>query len=607
MVPICEQLSDTYTPLDLTDELKIVGIIENLVKQGEAAVKAYKLVGERNEDWYHGKQITQLIDVPLDDSRYTAPPLKNDLPQNLLRNLINTWKARILTDRPHVKVWPAFPTPVAEQSAQVANDVLKNLWKDQSADRVLDDVVRMAGLHGVAGLKICYSPDADRVEWHKLTIWDFYVDPRAESFTEAAWVVFRVHLDPFQAKDIFMANGIQEDPPVTKESVNNSEEREGTELFEVWHKPCSHIPEGLYCKKIGNHVFDVRPYPYLFRDLEDLENGRPTAVLPLVFMKVDYRRGTPYADTWLSDVIGSQRTLNETDAALAEIRRKTAGVQLIVPDEDTAKKIRASKSQIIIGQLGTIGYAPSPQAAPILFADRDYSIKSAFDRAGLNEQLVGAENFKAGTSAKYVEAIAKQDAMKHRGTMQSLEEMEIAAARLSLQLVQMYYLETRIMRIANDGGGFSVKSFKGADVQGITLDVEAEAGLQLYHANDAASAETDAQAGWIQPQQAIEARDTGSVEPWNASITRTMVQLQAKATLQGATPQVDPSIDAGVAAAELQHLIAELEQQGIPGPQLQALTQLAQLYAQAAAPPPQQPPGPPPGAPQLTNQPQMGG
>lgn len=558
---------------------EVIDLMKELQKSGEECLKPFLLLAERNEMFVAGDQFQDInpTSFVIEDAWKTHLP---KITQNHLRNLVNTYKSRITKDRPSVTAWPSTATPEAKESATISAKLIEYIEKELQIDQALDDVVRLAAMHGIAGFKIIYNPTTDQVEWHKISLFDVIIDPTAESFETAKWCIFRSYIDKYEAKEEFSQAGIEEDPPVGMYKVNQSEEREGVEILELWHKPCARIPSGLFAKTVGNNVLDSRDYPYIFPALEDTNSRKTETPLPLVYFKIDYKRGYPYADTWLNDAISEQRQINETESTLLRLRRETGNVKVILPNSSVMQQYNTN-SQVLINPEGTgnIGYLAPPVINSLLFADRDYHFRRLYDIAGLNEQLVGVENLKAGTSGKQIAYLSELDSMKHKGTTQSLESMLVRAWKLTLQLIQNFYIDERIMRIASDDG-FATVAFRGADIQGVTVDIAPRAGLERFAATKAAQVEADLGQGLVAPQDALERRSTGQPETISQAMVRRMMALEVRHLLQGGQPFIDETIDPAIAADEIEALADLLGSQGVPLAQLDVINQFAALYRQ---------------------------
>jgi hypothetical protein len=568
--------------LNTKDRESVLEYTKELKEAGETCAKPFKLVAERNENFVSGMQYADINPTSFSIEDAWRPHLPRTT-QNHLRNLVNTYKSRITKDRPSVTAWPTSSDPVSVASAQVSAKLIEYLEKEMQIDLLLDNVVRLGTMHGSAGFKIVYNPSSDEIEWQAVSVFDFLIDPTAESFEDADWCIFTSWIDPYDAKEMMAEAGVDEDPPVGTYQVNDSEPREGVEVLEVWHKPTSRVPKGYFCKVIGSHAIDLQDYPYVFPNLESPTNGTTEALLPLVYFKVDYRRGYPYADTWLSDAIPEQRQINEVEATLLRLRRETGNIKLVVPNNAVVQQI-GTNSQIIVSPEGSnsVGYVNPPVINSLLFQDREYHFKKLYDIAGLNEQLVGVENVKSGTSAKQIAYLSELDGMKHKGTSQSIESMLIRGWRLALGLIQHYYINERVMRIATDGG-FDTVAFLGADIQGITVDLAPRAGLERQAAYRVAAAEEDAASGLIPPEAVLERRITASNVSAAETTARRLAEADVQVILSGGQPAFDASRDPVVAATEMDRLAALLAMANVAPEILQIIAQYAQAYRETAA------------------------
>jgi len=568
--------------IDSSNKLGVYDLVQELVKDGEEELGPNLLIAQRNERWVSGDQWQ---DVGPQGNMVDA--WQEYLPrvsQNYLRGIVNTFKARVTSARPSVTAFAATATPEAKRAADISSKLIDYMEKEMQIDNMIDEVVKLGTMHGTAGFKIVYNPKADSVEWYKLSITEFLIDPSKDNFDAADWVIFRSFIDPFSAKVQLKSNGKM--PPETEYEAGGRK-RKGVEVLELWHKPTDRVPAGLYAKVIGDTVVESIDYPYMMPSLEN--PGQEEAVLPIVLFRVDYRHGTQYGETWLSDAIPEQRQVNEVEASLTAIRRKISNIKLIVTSDNVRQSL-TDGSQVIVSP-DIPQWMPTPQLPQLLFADRDHYVKKLYDVAGVNDALVGTANV-GGASGRALAYMDELDTMKHGGCAKSLETMLIRAWKLTLQLVQRYYLGDRVMRIAADGEGFDTMAFSSADIQGITVDITPRSGKERFAQSKIAKIEADAQAGLVDPKQIPEARMTASAEPMAVRAQKEMLARDVKLILAGSQPQVNPEVPPELAVAELQDLAQVMRGQA-PEHFVLAVQQLAQMYGaqqQAAQQPPQAPP-----------------
>lgn len=582
-----------FEPTNIDDPDDVLDLFNDLKAVGVATRRRFDEIGDQNRNWYHGQQTQTISLAPGQTSQIFWPENLGDTPivSNDIRNLVNMHKAQITRDLPDVSFKPVVASDFAVEAARVSNALKVYQESEMDFDQLQDKCVHSGAIDGVAGFKICYRKDEDAVQWSVVKQCDFYIDPMAEDYRDARWVIFRTAMDPYEVKAKF---NLEDDPPITQEKANNNPEFDAVVVYELWHKPNARVPKGVYCNVIGEKVYNNIPFPYVLPSLEDesQSDGPREAILPLFYYKTDEREGTPYADTWLTDVIPEQQQLNECDAAITNARRLTAGIKLIT----NSKEIHTQWSlgdKVIFDPMGFqgSGFPAPPQISSVLFSDRDYHQKRMYDKAGQNEQLAGVLD-KSSTTTPKLKFLADQDAAKQKGTSLSFQKMLRNAWYFNHQLVRHYYLTSRLMRITNDVGGFAVQAFKGANLGGIDCVIEPSSGFERLHDTQSDQAAADAQAGWIQPAEALERRSTGLSQTVAAATTREQIQRQAAAVVQGATPEVDPTVDAQIAADEILRITHLMLQGGASGHQLESLQGWRQLYVEPAPAP-----APPPAAP----------
>jgi hypothetical protein len=563
------------------DDTAILELFKEYSEEGKADAFNPLLIGERNEAWTDGHQFTDINPgtSTLEDAWITGMPR---LSQNYLRQLVNTFKARITQQRPSVGAFATNASPEAARAAEISSKLIDYLEKEMQIDTLIDNVVGIGTMHGTAGFKIIYSPDAQVVQWYPLSIEDYWIDGSTDNYESANWVIFKTFLDKFDAKKLYRDNNLPGSPPEEEFRPGvNQRNRIGTPVYELWHKPTSRVPQGLYCKIIGTNVIDNMAFPYIMNSLEN--PGQKVSTLPIVLYRTGYKRGSQYGTTWLTDAIPQQRQVNEVEAALVELRRKFSSVKLVVQNVQTAQAV-TSGNQILISP-DVPQYMRPPEIPQLLFADRSYYVKNLYDVAGINDALVGTAPAGAA-SGRALAYLDELDSQKHGGTTKSLEAMLIRAWTLTLQLIQSYYKGERIMRITLDQGGYDTMAFQASDIEGVTVQLPPRSGKERFPQSKIAQIEADAAAGLVPQAQIPEARITASAVPMATQATKAAIQKDVQFIQQGAQPQVNPQLDPAAAVAELQSLhqllLGKVEERVLLG-----IEQLAEMYLQLLQPAPQ--------------------
>lgn len=559
--------------------LAIQDLIESLKAEAEQEAYPYLQQGALNEQWVAGRQ-TKQIGMNGQQEVYWRAYLPH-VTKNLLPSLLATWRSAITSGRPSVGAWPAVPNEEAQESADVANKLITYYENEWQIDTLLGEQVTMAAMHGTAGFKIVFNPQSNSVEWNPITIFDILIDNTSDRYEEANWVMFKSYMDKWDAQELMGNEEVAEE----EYTVNDSAKKRGVCVWELWHKPTKRVPQGLYCKLIQDKVIDAQAFPYEFANLE---SGKAEYVLPIVLMKVAPVRGSPFANTWVSDAVQVQHQINEIESSIMNIRRATANVKLVVPD----KKIQdnwSADNQIIVSDASAgrgIYWVQPPVANMSLLNEREEHKRTLYEMAGLNEQLWSSGSVKSGTSGKSIAYLKALDAQARSGVTQSLEAMLNRAWKLTLQLIQKYYVGERVINIV-DGDEIQQFAFKAADIQGITVTLSPREGYSRMPASVGDAAIEDAQQGLIPKEQALETRQTGQVVQLAADMARKIVHAQIDAAMQGQLPIADTSInteDALDAATKIKAILVRNSQYENPVV-AQAVDAVIEVYQTLLAPP----------------------
>ncbi|QDP59176.1 MAG: hypothetical protein Unbinned4336contig1001_10 [Prokaryotic dsDNA virus sp.] len=553
-----------------------------LTEKGQRSVTNFAVKAERNELFMRGEQYrdidrfsARITDFPWDD---TVPRITH----NLLRNLVLTWCQRILKDRPSVTAYPSSSEPSDLGAAKAAAALIEYFEFENGVDAKLFDILETACADGIGGIKVYYDPVSEEVKWDVVSIFDFYID-NTENAEDANWVVFKRHIDVYEAKALLKPLGVT-DVEASEYKVNDLESREGVETFEIWYKPDDRIPKGIYALIVDGNVVEQMDYPYVFPYLENPESEQTRALLPISLFKVTFIRGTVYGDTWMNDAVPIQRQINEIESVLTKLRRDTGSVKLIAPGTvvdtwDTADSMvkidDPQKAQIV-------KWLDPPKINSILFEDRDRLERRLYDIAGLNEVLTGAQSAKAGTSAKQIAYLSELDNMKMAGTARNIEKFIITLFRTTLHLVRNYYVYPRIVRLVGENNAISSMYFMGSDIDGVDVRLEPRAGAERYSAQQAANVIERAEGGLEDPATVMERSRTGLEETSGQTELKGKLIGQADAAMSGQPQQPMPDVNPAYASQVLNEYMGALQTQ-IPPEQIAIIFELKQMYDQLAA------------------------
>ena len=272
--------------------------------------------------------------------------------------------------------------------------------------------------------------------------------------------------------------------------------RKSVEKWSIWVLPDDRYEEGFYACVIGDIVAEITPCPYIFDDFEG--NGRK-AMLPIFWFTVESVRGATLGTTWANRCVPMQRAINALFSKQTEDGINSR--QLLMVDESMRGK------SLLDGQAGRlflptevtdpnrIRYLNPAALDPSLNAALQQNINALFQTSGFSESTIGnADAAQSGRAMAYQQQL---DVSKHSGTFKSLEVMIKNFWDFALKVVQTRYETPKQIAI---GGGKDNFSFKGADIQGITIRLEPRKEVEGTRAGKLEKAQQQVAAGFAPPE-----------------------------------------------------------------------------------------------------------
>jgi hypothetical protein len=438
-------------------------LIHDYIGKAQKVQQRYMDQGRTNNTTYNGF----LIDV--DDELSTT---LGRYPLNALTNLIQTWVSLILESRPSAVAFAATSELDDLYSAKISNAVIRYLSQELDENTCLFELVKKAALYGTSGLKVIYNPETDRVEWTPLSLAEFYIDPN-QTQDGPRWVIFKSMLQEDE-----LPPGIKYFPT---DYINDSGESLSAQIvYELWLKPCSTYPKGIYCKLAGDQIYDEGPFPYIFPD-----DSKPRAQLPIVLFKVRRQEGSVFGRTPVSDCIACQRLVNEYNSEITQLTRQSTNNFLVVP-QSIASRLDLSKrsglkvitfdNNLEANHAGNIKYTDTPTPPSQLYQERDYQTSKLTEIIGINGVTAGTDTkARSGTA---IQRLYELDGLKNADAAKSLGQAILRAWQLSLNLVRSYYSGSRQAKISGEDPIY----WNSADLAGIDVTLEPGSAYDRYSA-----------------------------------------------------------------------------------------------------------------------------
>jgi hypothetical protein len=515
---------------DNNPRVSLSQIIEELWKEGEDGMREAHRRANTNEHAFHGR-VRDLSYTGEDNLNYRYKPSRN-----LLRNMCQTWCARVNEDRPSIKAYPAQPEQEDVLAAEASNAYLEHLYRFNNFDRLMWDVALYAQLHGMSAVKCCWDPDAGdglfrkevdpltgepvmdedgrpkmvqegsvgEVTWEVQTIFDFRWGG-ADRVEDAEWVIFESWADKYVGRSFIQDAGMsdQDVSDMSEETYKDptGRERHGVRVLEFWHRPGGRFEEGLYAVSVGGVILkrDNHDHPY--------DHGE----LPIVTFRVNPVRGTKYCTSHVDDALPLQLFVNELEEVKAETIRKT-GVPRLVILQKLLEEIEQGVHMMGVDDFNEVAqgarYLEPPKPSELVWGSQRDTEESMFNVFGLNEVLTGKDSVKSGTSAKQIAYLNRLDSMKLSGFVREMEVGLMRLCRMSLGLGRQYIRADRWVTVLGDMNDLQRMALSGAN---LTMDIilEPQSGMERFRAQAAAEAEQDLQAGKVSPQAGMEMAETG--------------------------------------------------------------------------------------------------
>lgn len=607
-MPIPEECGLSEEDQNLTAHQLLEDLKKDRARQAQLIEEA-----EQRERWVLGEQ--WFARDPLVESTHTESFIEDTaVTENLLYPLSLTYTARVNEGRVMPIAGPVHPTPEDAAGAQASNQVLEYERRRTDEDKMIAEAGQLAQYHGDC-LFLPYWDENDGPHLvRRQKVEELYIGgPEAPVFTpdgqpayEEAWeyggiaeeliaapdywtnivddydradyVVVRRVIPKQLARMMLDEVGMFDAKPGDKTTTSNPADLDnrGVETFEVYHKPGSRFGAGLCMKDIGGFVVECGPYKY--------EHGE----LPGDVWKIGKVRWSPRGKTHIADAIHQQRIVNNALKAILA-RLQVSGLAVIIGPDEQVSQVPRSGFRRIPSQLPKskdIRIIEGGEVPNSLFAAYDRARRALYDVFGINEATTTGGNPSDTKSGEQLKTSQALDAQKIAPARRNLEHARLRVARQKLELARQYWDDARLIRVVGPDGAVAAQYFKGSDLMGADVTLEAGSGVLNSRIAGQRVAEERAAAGYITPQQGAEMSMTGLDSTVGDSELLVKVDNQGILALKGQPQTPVPGVSTQAAVQHLQALLmSTLALQGDRG----NLMRLIQAYQQAGAQAQQQP------------------
>lgn len=550
--------------------------------------------------------------------------------KNLLYPLCLTWNARVDQGRIDPRAFPFNPEAGDVEDAEAANSIL-DYEKQRCSERKL---IARAGMRAQMHGDVLFYPqwsEADgphRVRRQKLDqlgpmfdmatnqpvyeeVWEYggivedvisatdYWTSGEEHYRDAEQLVVRRIISKHKAKQRLMEarapspgvddmgnevpgdqrypspNPTVEDYPTAVESS-----RRGVECFEVWSKPGTIAPDGMYALIVDERVVMAIPYPKHPKTEKLIYDG----TLPGDVWKIGEIPGCPRGKTHVADACPQQRLVNTALSSIlarAEIARSAylVGPSQVIEEMKNARANRVKNDDDKDIRATTMWFE-GPGVPSTLMDVEQMGEAGTYACFGVSEATVSGGDPTETKSGQQLRDATALDGQKIYDPRDGLEQARLKVAKDKLTLWQVHADEQRFVRVLGPGGAVQARWLRSADVMGADIALEIGSGLQSSHLAGQHEAEQLGAAGSISPGAATERRETGLAVTVGEADAQARIDAQANKAAKGEPQQPLPEVDPSKALERLRGVIASLV---MAGQDPRGVVQLAQAYEQAAA------------------------
>jgi hypothetical protein len=410
----------------------------------------------------------------------------------ILYNLVLTWAALMTKDRPSVYGVPTSNDLMSVAGAEIMTKLIEYIESEEDCQSKWHTSAIHAAQHGTGAIKIIFNKATQRVEWQNLTIYDFWVQNKTRQ-QDVDWCVIRTYMDQYDAQELLK----RVDPDATLPEERDYQDaagitRTGTEKFEIWYKPSARYPEGLYACIVDNVVVEAMKYPNVFKE----PDGAGTkALLPIVWWSARECRDSTLGTSWTRECALIQADINNLYSKIQENARQAKQMLILPASLAQTDMIDDSNARIYVdvaneNHAQMIRWVQPAPIDPNVSAALENSINSMYRTSGIAESTTG--NAYASQSGKALSYQAQLDSDKHSGAFKGLENAQKAAWELTLKLCQKYYKVPRTFQIT----GMEPISFMSADIQGVTVRLQARSAREGDASIKTEKAKADMSAGF---------------------------------------------------------------------------------------------------------------
>lgn len=427
---------------------------------------------------------------------------------NYIAPMVDTRCSRLTGLRPRLAVRAASDDDGDVRASHVASAILSAAYEDCDLDGAVETATTWSEACGTAFYKVIWdndaggeiglTPDGTSVREGKARVdavppFEIYPDSLSEENLYAQTSI--IHARAVPAGDIFAAYGVRvegrdidefaQSPAAYPQggssagSPNSHTVKHGYELvIERYTRPTAEEKDGRLTIVAGHKLLYDGALPYV-----NGENGART--YPFVRQCCLPVAGSFFGKCIVDRLIPVQRAYNAVKNRkhefLNRISMGTVAVEdgSVDTDELTVDGLAPGKV-LVYRQGGTPPQMLTLGAVPAEFTQEEERLAEEFAKiSGTNDLSQNVSSFTSVTSATGLQLIIEQDEARMNVCYEQIKNALRRIGRYILRLYKQFATGVRLLRYAGGSGAFSVENFKGSDITGDDVVLEADSDANM--------------------------------------------------------------------------------------------------------------------------------
>lgn len=377
---------------------------------------------------------------------------------NKIMHFVMQEHAYALQNKPTIDVLPASDQPLDASMAVVADAYVRWLSEPQQADfdSEISDATWWALIAGEGYMKWVYDPKKKRPDFESVSPLDLYIDPFAQRFNKARWIIHEQFMDVKDVKAIYgvdvKASRADQGKIALLKEMGQAPVLEGALVNELWIKPGSPgHPKGLFAVWCGQDLL-VAPQPFPYRH----------GMLPFTQLGSIPRPKTPHYTCAVKYLRSPQMELNKYHAQKLMTREAFANPKWWIPtDLELEADPNDSPRQILRGNSMGGTLKPEIIQGQLMMdsGDGDWIRTEMQDVVGIHE-VSNAQVPGRVEAAKAIEMLKEADSSRLEELQRTIQNTISQGFWMVLMLAKQYVSEEQIVQTYSPEGYPEVHRFK---------------------------------------------------------------------------------------------------------------------------------------------------